>query len=310
MNTESCSCTDPKFPNLGRPNCVIRKKKTAVLGIRARYNEAGERNVIDASSATLGDDIRALIQTTTPALERLYLTPKFEEVTWDRSASAYQTMKSGKRFRLDGEGGVRTFNGMLAGDDGVEQMARELQKLGCTEFDVIEITTDGNIWGVMDDTAVADVRGYAVDKETFDAFIQRAVDGAINGVMIQFDLEDDADLVNSYAITTTEMGYRATTLRGLISAVCTAVEATSTTLIATITTGYGTAANPGKVVGLTTSNFTVTADGTPVTVTAAETADGVYTLTFADLDISSADEVVVAVSATGYDVASGTFTAS
>jgi len=306
----SCSCTDPKGPNLGRPNCVIRKKKVAFVGIIARYKADGTRNTIDASSPTLGADIQTLISVATPVQERLFLFPKLEEITFARTETAYKTAASGRKFKLDGEGGIRTFMAQLPGDDGVEPLARELQKVGCSEFDVFEFTVDGNIWGVLDDTTTSDLRGYAVEKETFDAFIVRAVDGDINNISISWDLEDDNDTVNSYAITSGELGYKSTSLRPNIGATCTAVEATSTTITATVTTDFGTAGTSAKVKGLLTANFTVTANGTPVTVTAVETTDGVYTLTHADLDIDATNEVIVAVTLTGYDITSGTFTAT
>lgn len=311
MSITSCSCTAPSFPNLGRPTCVIRKKKTKMIAFQPRYKEDGTENVIDASSATIGTVVRNLILASTPALERLYLSPVLEDVTYARTETAYKTAAGGKKFKLDGEGNVYTFRGMLMGDEGVEQMARELQKLGCSEFNMFEFTTDGNIWGVLDDVAVADLRGYHIDKETFDAFIVRAVDGDINAIDMSFDFEDAQDLVDSYAITSEELGYRSTTLRPLITATCVAVEATNTTIVATITTGFGTAGTPGTVKGLLAAAFTVTADGVLVTpITSVETADGVYTITHDNGDVSAADEVIVAVSATGYDVASGTFTAT
>jgi len=289
---------------------VIRKKKLAFPVLIPRYKADGTRNVIDLSSPTLGADIQALVQASTAVLERLYPFPRVEEVTFDRTDTAYQTMASGRKFKLDGEGGIRTVSFMLPGDDGVEAIARELSNGSCSEVDVFEVTVDGNIWGVMDDTSVAALRGYAMERETFDSFIQRAVDGSINGVMVSWDLESDEDFVNSYAITSSELGYKATSLRPLIRAACTAQEASSVTIEATVVTDFGTATNKEGVLGLLTANFTVTANGTPVTVTAAEVGEGVYTLTHADLDITPGDDVIVSVSATSYDVANGTFVAT
>jgi len=310
----SCSCTDPKFPNLGRPNCVIRRKKVAFPIVVPRYQADGvTRNVIDLTSNTLGADIQALIAASTAVLERLYPFPKVENLTFERTETSYQTSNSGKKYKLDGEGGVRTVAFSLLGDEGTEQHARELQKLGCSQFDVYWVTVDGNLWGVMDDTSVAELRGYAVEAETFDSFLQLAVDGAVNGVMVSFDLEDDDDNVNSYAITSDELGYKATTLRPNISGTCTAVEATTTTITATVNYDFGSAVNSGQsgLLGLVTANFTVTSDTGAVTpITVAEVGDGVYTITHDDADITTADNVTVAVSATGYDIVDGTFVAA
>lgn len=313
MSVESCDCTNPKFPLLGRPNCVIRKKKTAFIGVMARYKANGTENTINAASATIGADITTKIAATTTALERLYLFPKMEEVTYSRSETSYQTAASGRKFKLEGEGGVRTFNGQLMGDDGVEEHARQLKKLGCTEFVAFEFTTDGNIWGVMDDQTTGIIRGYRIETETFDAFINRAQDGATNGIMVSFDFEDDMDFVNSYAITAQELGYRATSLRPLIGGLCKAVEATATAITATVTTGFGTAGKQGKIVGLLTANFVVKANGVVKAATAVETVPGVsgiYTLTHLTTDILPADVVTVDVTATGYDVVQGTFVAT
>lgn len=311
MSTTSCTCTAPKFPSLGRPACTIRKKKVAFPIMFPRYDEAGVRNTIDATSPTLGADILALVAAGTAALGRLYPFPTMEEIKFDRTATAYKTMASGKKFKLDGEGGIRTFSGMLAGDDGIEPIARQLQSVGCSDFDILEVTVDGNIWGVMDDVTSGLVRGYAVEKETFDAFITRAIDGDINNVSISWDLENDIDTINSYAITAEELGYSATTLRPLIGAVCTATEATSTTIIASVATDFGPASAQPLLLGLVTANFVVKVGAVTVAATAVETTAGVYTLTHGALDIDPLDVVDVnVVNVTGYAVTSGQFIAT
>lgn len=306
----SCSCTNPAFPNLGRPNCVIRKKKVSFVGLMPRYNALGVRNSIDASSATLGATITALVSATTAPLSRLYLFPKMEEVKFERSATAYKTAASGTKFKLDGEGGIRTFSGMLMGDAGVEPIARQLQTLGCSEFDIYEFTVDGNIWGVLDNPSATALRGYAVEKETFDAFIVRAVDGDINNISVSWDLEDDNDTVNSYAITAEELGYKSTSLRPNIAGTCIAIEGSSTTIVATVTTDFGTAGVHSPIVGLLTANFVVKVGAVVVVASAVETVDGVYTLTFTDLDIDPTNVVDVnVVGVSGYAISSGQFTA-
>jgi hypothetical protein len=308
----SCTCSNPAFPVLGRPNCVIRKKKTAFPILRPRFKD-GVRNTIDLTSGTLGADIQALVQPSTDSLERLYPFPKIEEATYDLTDPVYQTFASGTKFLLEGEGNVRTVSFMLPADSGVEQIARELEATGCTEMDFYEATVDGNLWGVVDDPDAASpvMRGYAIQKETFHYQIVRAQDGQINGVMVSFDLEDELDNTNSYAITAGELGYKAnTTLTPLVRATCSIVETSSTSITATVIDGFGSAVTDNGVLGLATANFTVVSDTGSVTVTATEVGNGVYTLAHSDLEITIGDTVTCSVSATGYDVSDGTFVAA
>ena len=83
MGQVICSCDNPAFANLGRPNCVIEMKAVAFPIIVPRFKADGTRNTIDLTSATLGADIKALIQTSTALMERLYPFPRMENITFE-----------------------------------------------------------------------------------------------------------------------------------------------------------------------------------------------------------------------------------
>lgn len=315
MGQVICSCENPAFPRLGRPNCVIEMRAVAFAIFVPRFKADGTRNTIDLSSATLGADIQGLIAASNAILERLYPTPRFENVTFERTETVYETAPSTRKVKIPGVGGVRTFKAETWSKDAVHQILRELKSVGCSDIDVYLGTVDGNLWGIIDDITTAEMRGYEMATETFDAFKEYATDTTTQKIMISWDFDNAECEENAYAITAEEMiatgGVKSTSLDPLIGATTTAVALTTTTAQVDVKTGFGSGAAAGSVVGLLTANFVANNLTTPgvVAVTSVPGAeDGEYILTFAAQatnDIIQVDVINVA----GYDVASTTFLA-
>lgn len=313
MGQVICSCGNPSMPNLGRPDCVIEMRALAFPIIVPRYKADGTtRNTIDLASVTLGADIKALIATSTALLDRIYPFPRCENITFERSDTVYETAPSTRKYKINGVGGVRTFKFETWGKDAVHQILRELKKIGCSDVDFYLADVGGSLWGIKDDVADTVIRGYEMATETFDAFKEYATDTTTQKIMINWDLNNAECEENSYAITSEELGYSATTLRGNVSGLQTVTPLSNTTLTTLVFNGFGSAGNRDAIVGLLTANFTVENTDVPagdlIVPPVTENPDGTYTITTTPQSIGENHKVSV-VDASGYDVADGTFVA-
>lgn len=313
MSATICSCGDPQFALTGRPDCVIEMKALSFFIIVPRYKANGDRNQLDTQSATIGQDILDLIQTGTPVQERFYPIPRCENVTFERSETVRETAPSGRSVKIDGVGGVRTMKFELWSKEAVHQILRELKKIGCTDVDVYLVDVAGSLWGIKDTPQSQFMRGYEMATETFDAFKEYATDTTTQKIMLSFDLDSDECEENSYAITAGELGYKATTLSGLIGGTQVATPLTNTTVQTVVSTGFGSAVSSGKIQGLLTANFTVENLDIPagdIIVSALENplVPGEYLLT-TTAQTATENHRISVVGATGYDVATVDFVA-
>lgn len=326
MAAISCTCVKPAFGNLGKPSCTVEMKRLAFPIFVPRFKADGTRFTFDITSSTIGQILKDALVALDPE-NRIYPMLKVNNPTFDRTETAYQTDDAGEKFRLDGEGNVRTINMMLWGDSAVPQMMRELKKYGCSELDVLLVDV-GNIWGIKDDEDSTTMRGFALSKSTFDVFKGYAVGGAVQSLNVSFDLEKDECEENAYAITNDELTYKATTLVGLQTAHVfnvaeTGVVTTVTSMTMEVHTGYGTAGTRKPVTGLTAANTTVTvtnAAGVSIAgVSLVETAiPGTYTFDYTNTTIGAGLTTVslsdgsapTTKTVAGFEVTSNTFTAS
>ena len=307
-----CSCGNPSMPNLGRPDCVIEMKALAFPVIVPRYKADGTtRNSLDLTSPTLGADIKALIQTSTALLERIYPFPRCENITFERTETVYETAPSTRKYKIAGVGGVRTFKFETWGKDAVHQILRELKKIGCTDVDFYLADVGGSLWGIKDNELDTVMRGYEMATETYDAFKEYATDTTTQKTMVSWDLNNAECEENSYAITSEELGYSATTLRGNVSGMQIVTPLTNTTLTSEVVDGFGSAGVRDHIVGLVQANFTVENVDVPAgdtVLTVNENPDGTYTITTSAQTVGENYKVTV-INASGYDVADGKFVA-
>ncbi len=305
-SSTNCTCDDNGLGNLGRPKCVHEMPAIAFPVFWPRYDEDGDRNTINVASPTLGQDIQDLIQTASTTF-RIYPAPKTENVTAERTETVYETFPSGRKVKIPGVGGIRTFMFELVEKDSVNAILRELQRYGCSDIDFGLVDVQGGFWLYKENPSDTEATGFKMDSGTFDAFKVYATDTTTAKITLSFDLDRFENEANGYVLTPSELGYPATTLRGLITGYQTAVPVTTTTATVTVTNGFGTASETNKIVGLLSVNFTaynVTA-GSPITVTSAENLPGVYTLTYSAP--AAAEVVRISVNADGYEIADTTF---
>ena len=313
MSAKICSCENPAFGNMGRPNCVIEQKALAFPMFFPRFQADGTRNTIDLTSATLGQDIKDLINAPDPQ-KRLYPMPRVENSSFDRTDTVFEVAPSTRKYKIDGVGGVRTWAMELWAKSATHNMLRELKKFGCSDIDAFYVDIAGAIWGILDKVTDTDLRGYEVSAETFDAFKMYASETTVGKIAVSFDLDSDECEENSFAITAEELGYKATILVGLQSAFSVSDNPDLLTLVVDVHTFYGSAKTRGNVVGLLDAAFTVkdSSDTIIVHTTAAlvENPDGTYLLTFeVATPLIALGKYTVDVVAVGFEVASSEFEA-
>lgn len=322
MSAGICSCESPSFGNMNRPNCVIEQRALAFPVFVPRFKADGTRNTIDVASATVGADIQALINAADP-LNRIYPMPRVENATFERTDTVYETAPSTRKYKIEGVGGVRTFNMELWGKDAVSAMLRELKKFGCSDIDMFYVDVAGNFWGIKDNVTDTLMRGYEVSAETFDAFREYATDTTTSKIMVSFDLDNQECEENSYAITSEELGYKANTLVGLFTGYLTLAELVDGTVTMDAFTAYGTANSRYDIVGLDTIAPPITlalvnlgAGGlgpavpmtAPTGFAAVVGVDGQYTFDFLTAEAALNDVIQLTITgATGYEFSATTW---
>ncbi len=192
---------------------------------------------------------------------------------------------------------------------------QELLKFGCSDLDFYLVTVDGYIWGIKDDLNDTVIRGYEMATETFDAFKDYATDTTVQKIMASWDLDNAEIEACSYAITSEELGYKATSLRGNISGYQTGVQTTADDFEVTVFAGFGSAGNRYDITGLLPANFSVynVSQAIPVTLNTA-TEDplnpGTYTLNVDGLQVDPTNIIRISATAQGYDIADVDITAT
>ncbi len=313
----SCDCTNPAFGNTGRPNCVIEMRVMAFPILVPRFDANGDRNTIDVTSATLGQDIEDLINAsvTTAAQERIYPLPRVEEPTWDRTETVYDTASSTRKFKVFGVGGVYTLAFQLWGKDAVNAIIRELKKFGCSDIDMYIATVDGNLWGIKDDKTDTIIRGVELNTETYDVFKTFATSTTVEKTMVSVDLENTESVEDFYAITSEEMistgGVKSTSLRANLAGCQTLSVIDVTHTQSVVFSSFGSAGSRDAIEGLLAANFTlfnITSDTAVAVVGVTETSAGTYSVEYADLDVTPGDDLRVSVVKNGLVVEDANYT--
>ena len=335
MSGITCTCDNPTFGHVGRPNCVIVQQALAFPIFSPRYRENGNRNFLPANAAgivlfnaeygtsftTLAECVNYRLAATTPALDRLYPSLRVENAQFPRTDTVYETAPSGRKEKIPGVGGVRTWSFELWGKDGCYGVARAFKKFGCSDIDASYVDVAGNYWGIMDDQTDGKVRGYEVDTGTFESIVNFATDTTTQKLMVSFDIDNFECEENAWAITADEYGSKFTTIRPLIQGYSELDVAGSTlgsgapaVIVVDLYASFGSAGVKSKITGLDTNDFSAVDSGGNEDVAAGawasvvENPDGTYTLTTAGN--LTADTYSLLTSASGYQVPDVSFTIS
>lgn len=328
-----CDCNDPSFGFAGRPNCVTTQKALAFPMFSPRSRANGNRNFLPANAAGLalfnaeyGQSFTTLAQcvdyrlaASTPALDALYPILKVENATFERTETAYETAPSGRKIKLAGVGGIRTWAMELWGDDAAFGVARAVNQFGCSDLDIYYVDVTGNNWGIKDNVSDDIVRGYEMSTETFDNFMSYSTDTTSQKITLSWDLDAYECEQNAWAITSDEYGKKFTTIEPLISGISyldvassTLVAAAIITVVVDLSSSFGTAGEKDTITGLLNADFQLF-DSTGASFVAGgawtsvlESPNGTYTLV--SPAVVAADDYSLVSSATGYNVPNLTVT--
>jgi len=296
MSAIECTCDDPSFGHVGRPNCVITQGALAFPMFSPKTRTNGLRNYLPTNAASLlifladygigfADINTALnpspaltadsevtiqhivdwrLSTYAPVLDRLYPSLRVENATFPRTETVFEAAPSGRKTKIEGVGGIRTWSMELWGKDAAHGVARAHKKFGCHDLDVYYVDVAGVNWGIQDIEGDGKQRGYEMDTATFDQFMEYATDTTAQKIMLSFDLDRLECEEKSWAITADEYGKKFTTIRPLIQGII-AHDAAGSTLVAaspiiikvTLSASFGTAGNKHDITGLLTGAFTL-----------------------------------------------------
>lgn len=304
-----CGCTTA-YGNTGLPNKTVIEGVTYSYILMPTYKEDGTLNKIDLSSLTLGADIKALVQASTAEINRLYPLPKMENVTKEKTETVFETAPSNKKFRI--REGIRTNKGEFWDDNSPFQFMGELDKFGCTDMSYFRVDICGNLIGYKTAKDSTDLIPIPMDKSSYDTMLIFATDTTVQKLELQFEMEANFDESSFWILQSDDLGYNATTLRGLLTGDAVTSNVTTTSVDVTLTTCYGDAITLDLIVGLLPASFALFNDqtGTPVSVaiiSADENPDGTYKLVYLAQTLN--DAMRIEFNATGFDIADASYVA-
>lgn len=265
---------------MGRPACVTTMEDVYTFIFMPRYDENGDRNVIDLTSTTLGADILELKQQAASDHNRIYPFPRVYDFDSSSTEPKYDTTTDDTKFKLKGVGEVYTWTGKLKDKDAAFRAYNEIDKTGCGQVDVWVVDKDVNIWMAMDNFTDTVARGIGISSSSFTASYEFATAARTNGIPFMFDLESKDEIKRMVAITQQEHGLQLTDFAPLQAVDVALTSVSSTVITVEVFNPFAGITNPGFT-GLLNANFAFTNLNTGLAVSGTTTVvgGGVYTFT-------------------------------
>lgn len=291
----------------GIGSCVIQFYTTHNYILMPTYNETGAKNYIDISSpSTLGATIKTLSGSTTDPDKRLYPLPYAENITREKTERMTETPPSGNIYIV--QDGLRKNSMDFYGKNAAFSFARELAKFGCTDMSYFAVDINGTIEGYLDDSDPTKFYPFPMMQNSFDQMYRYATDTTVQALNLVFNLQRGFDETKIYYITSNDLGYPATDLRGLIPAVAVASSPSTTGVTVTVTESTNNAIGQKFIEGLLSGAFIVYnvtgAVAVPVT-SVTEASPGVYTLAYTAVTGVNAFRLTLTVP--GYEIPSSEY---
>lgn len=299
---EICTCAGTSYGNTGVDGCATIGKTPYNIIIMPKYSASGVENVIDLTSATIGDLIKTKCLATTPATSRLFPLPFAENFQITKSETVYETGPSGNKYKI--KDGIRSYAFELVDKNASVRLLENLKKFGCSEMVYFVVDIEGKIEGWKSSGTSTDLHGFPMSTSTWNAILSYATDTTVQKLMVSFDQSQYFNDGSIYYLTPNDLGYSATDLKGLVSATATVGTITTTGATVTIKKGSTDAVSTGvPIVGLLVPNFTLfnVTTNTPVTITSISSPVlGNYELSYTA--IAGANNFRLTVNAIGYDI--------
>lgn len=299
--SDVCECAGTSYGNMGPENCPVIGKTPHNIILMFRYAEDGTLNKFDLTTGTVGADIQAAILNTTTAQNRIYPMPFAESFNITKGETVYETKPSNNKYKI--KPGIRSFSMELTDKNASVRMLEQVKKFGCSALSYFIVDIEGKIEGYKPTADSTDFYPIPMSQSTFDAILNYATDTTVQTIGVMFDQSQYFNDGSLYYLTPSDLGYSATELVGLKSGTVVASTPTTTSVVLTVTKPSGSALTPSPIVGLTDTNFAiydVTGAANVPVLTATETADGVYTITYAA--VTGENKFRATVTATGYDI--------
>lgn len=309
--TDFCDCSNLTLGDIGKPTCDVKWKVLSGQIFMFTVDSDGNRNKFDASDLTGGVFTQAALQAKIDEpdpTKRWYVTGQIYTVEGERAESTKFEASNGDLFNLSPGARNRKFEVL---DQGPALM-EEYEKFGCPQISVFDVDKTGNMRGIYDGTDLDTLYPIRVQKGSVEVLLfDETVDKA-GGFSMAFnfdsrEMDSKLRMINKANITADLL-----TDTGLIGVTATYGNITATTVEITLVTKYGDFLDPIPMTGLVTADFYDSVGGTAssilnettpgvVAVTASETSDGVYLLTFAAQ--TAADVMSCAPLKTGFNFA-------
>lgn len=295
-------------------DCTSNPSPYAKLIFMNKKKEDGSLNGIDFEAEAVdgvipASVIEAKLNDANPK-DRWYPVGDFENVEDVRAEIVTQTFNSGNSVKI--KDGIRSFTGLLLKK--APSYVGVLESFGCwSDLAVMFVDLDGNLVGESLDGNY--LQGIKVDNNTLSAVYGKTTDTEVSAINLLFNYAQTVSDENLSMITADGLGIDLKSISGLLDAEI-AGTATTTSASIEVTVNYGSTINDKlKLTSLELGDFVIlnaTQGGASVTIDSVDliNADqGQYVLNYSS-GVATSDELIIAVTKTGYSVSSLTVTAS
>ncbi len=290
----ACKC-DVGLSNTGTA-CTPLQAVARQYILTPKFKADGTLNKLDITS-TLNSAFWTS-QVNAVAEERWYPLPRVQNVTDEKGDNIVQSFNDGSTAFI--AEGARTVVGFLPGQ--APHLVGQINDARCSEIAMYVIDKDGNLIGKCIEDGF--LHPICLEDDTISAtYVKNDASATVSGVNIAFTWSLDEKDENMSMITVDEMTDGVAGIKGLLDIKSSYANISTTGFDVTLTVdGYGTKLTPQVVKGLVAGDFALfnVTDSLSVTIlTATESPDGTYAITFAAQ--TSADVLRLTPTKDGYD---------
>lgn len=293
----SCKC-DVGLSNTGTACTPIQSVQKKIVVVPYRDSN-GNVNEIDVNATTFDSAYFTARVNDTDRTKRWFPLPQMKNIVDERGDDIREEFEDGTSVFI--QQGARTFTGVVIEEWGNSpQFLAKLRDVSCVEVGVFIIDKDENLIGAERNAGfLAPIR---LDKDSFSPRLMKPTDSTIQKVQINFNFHPDENDGDLRMVTSDEMTFDVSGLRGLLDITSTYSAISTTGFTATLKTQYGTILTPVLDSGLVIGDFAlfnVTTSLAVTILTLTESPDGVYAFTFAAQ--SSSDQLRLTPTKNGRD---------
>jgi len=290
----ACKC-DVGLSNTGTA-CTPLQAVARQYILTPKFKADGTLNKLDITS-TLNTAFWTS-QVNATAEERWYPLPRVQNVTDEKGDNIVQSFNDGSTAFI--AEGARTVVGFLPGQ--APHLVGQINDARCSEIAMYVIDKDGNLIGKCIEDGF--LHPICLEDDTISAtYVKNDASATVSGVNIAFTWSLDEKDENMSMIKVDEMTDGVAGIKGLLDIKSSYANISTTGFDVTLTVdGYGTKLTPQLVKGLVAGDFALfnVTDSLSVTIlTATESPDGTYAITFAAQ--TSADVLRLTPSKDGYN---------